>query len=218
MDYAKIELPGTIAGLERLPADLQGLAAESLADLSWTDASLGYHGFGYWPVVDERPALEFGQRYGDPALEADPETRTVRRRWPVVAVEAAELAELQAEQLRQSAARIAARRYDAEVAGIQWQGYGIATDRDSQNKVDKEDRAVDKAMREDGKGWKCRDLSTGQVVFRPTSNAEMQAIAAAVYVYVSACFAREAELLAALAEGTYTDELLAEGWPAQVAG
>ena len=46
----------------------------------------------------------------------------------------------------------------------------------------------------------------------------MQAIAAAVYAYVSACFAREAELLAALAEGTYTDELLVEGWPAQAVG
>ncbi len=213
----RVQIETLTCGPEGVPADLQGLAAESLADLSWTDTSLGYHGFGYWPVMDERPALAFGQRHGDPVLEADPETRTVRRRWPVVAVEAAELAELQAEQLRQSAARIAARRYDAEVAGIQWQGYGIATDRDSQNKVDKEDRAVDKAMREDGRGWKCLDLSTGQVGFRPTTNAEVQAIAAAVYAYVSACFAREAELLAALADGTYTDEMLAEGWPAQAA-
>lgn len=108
---------------------------------------------------------------------------------------------------------IAAARYEREVAGIVWQGYGIATDRESQDKVDKEDRAVDKGMRADGKGWKCFDLSAGQVVFRPTSNAELQAIAAAVYDYVSACFAREAALLAAIKDGTFHDGMLAEGWP-----
>ena len=214
----RVDLKTHECGPEGLPADLQGLASESLADLSWTDASLGYHGFGYWPVVDERPALEFGQRYGDPALEADPETRTVRRRWPVVAVEAAELAELQAEQMRQSAARIAARRYDAEVAGTQWQGYGIATDRESQAKLTQEALAVERAKRTDGAGWKCRDLATGQGVFRATSNAEISALADAVYGYVAACYAREAELLAAVAEGTYTDGMLAEGWPVQEVG
>ncbi len=122
------------------------------------------------------------------------------------------------QELLNAASAIAARRYAAEVAGIQWQGYGIATDRDSQDKVDKEDRAVDKGMREDGKGWKCLDLATGQVGFRPTTNAEMQEIAAAVYAYVSSCFAREGELLAALADGTYTDDMLADGWPSQAMG
>lgn len=170
-----------------------------VVELTDTDPAGRYHPDMKWVACPAEAAV--GDGY-------DGEAFTSGAGLPAPAATPAELA----------AAAIATRRYTAEVAGIQWQGYGIATDRDSQNKVDKEDRAVDKAMREDGKGWKCLDLSTGQVVFRPTSNVEMRAIAAAVYAYVSACFAREAELLAALAEGTYTDEMLAEGWPAQVAG
>lgn len=32
-----------------LPDELQGLADESLADLSWSDVSLGYQGYGFFP-------------------------------------------------------------------------------------------------------------------------------------------------------------------------
>lgn len=35
-----------------LPADLDGLAEADLADLDWTDDSLGYRGFGFVPLVD----------------------------------------------------------------------------------------------------------------------------------------------------------------------
>ncbi len=35
-----------------LPADLRGLADESLADLDWTDVVLGYRGLGFIPVID----------------------------------------------------------------------------------------------------------------------------------------------------------------------
>lgn len=35
-----------------LPADLQGLATETLTDLEWTAEELGYRGFGFVPVVD----------------------------------------------------------------------------------------------------------------------------------------------------------------------
>ena len=45
-DATEIGAPGP------LPADLDGLAAESLADLDWTDEALGYRGFGFVPVVD----------------------------------------------------------------------------------------------------------------------------------------------------------------------
>lgn len=109
---------------------------------------------------------------------------------------------------------IAARRYQAEVAGIVWNGYGISTDREAgQAKIDKEDRAVDQGLRADNSGWKCLDLKTGQIVFRPTSNAEIKQIAAAVYRHVAGCYAREAELLAALEAGTLTDDMLDQGWP-----
>jgi len=110
-------------------------------------------------------------------------------------------------------ALIAARRYTAEVAGTVWLGFGIATDRESQNKVDQELRAVERGLREDGAGWKCLDLATGLVGFRPTSNAEVAAIAGAVYRHVSGCFKREDASLATVRVGNYSAELLAEEWP-----
>lgn len=111
-------------------------------------------------------------------------------------------------------AAVASRRWHREVAGIVWNGYGIATDRESQDKIVQETRAIDRALRVDGKGWKCLDLATGIVVFRSTTNAEMMAIADAVYDYVSACFAREEALLSEIAAGTYDPAMLETGWPA----
>jgi len=110
-------------------------------------------------------------------------------------------------------ATVAARRYQAEIAGIAWQGHGIATDRESQQKMSDERNAVKDGLRPDGKGWKCLDMATGVTVFRPTSNAEILELTAAAYHHVSACFDREASLLAAIADGTYTAAMLEEGWP-----
>lgn len=110
-------------------------------------------------------------------------------------------------------AAIAARRWQAEVAGITWNGYGIATDRESQDKIVQETRAIDRGLRVEGKGWKCLDLAAGIVVFRSTTNAEMMAIADAVYDYVSACFAREEVLLSEIAAGAYDPAMLETGWP-----
>jgi hypothetical protein len=112
-----------------------------------------------------------------------------------------------------SAADIASRRYQAETAGFTWNGYYIATDRESQAKIDTEDRAIDRGLRADGKGWKCIDLTTNQIVFRATTNAEMHDLATASYAYVSACFDREAVLLDQLSAGTLTPDMLDQGWP-----
>ena len=108
---------------------------------------------------------------------------------------------------------IASRRFKAEESGTTWNGYGIATDRSSQNKITQEDIAVNRGLRADGSGWKCLDLSTGVIVFRPTSNAEIQQLSAAVYLHVSSSFKREEELLAAVADGSITAEMLEVGWP-----
>lgn len=116
-------------------------------------------------------------------------------------------------ELEAHRATVAARRYQAETAGIAWQGFGIATDRESQQKMSDERNAVKDGLRADGKGWKCLDLATGVTVFRPTSNAEILDLTATAYRYVSDCFAREEELLAALAAGTYSEDQLEIGWP-----
>lgn len=108
---------------------------------------------------------------------------------------------------------IAAERYNREISGITWNGYGIATDRESQQKMSDERSVVKDGLRTDGKGWKCLDLESGVATFRPTTNAEILEITEAAYRYVSTCFDREGELLQAVEGGSYTDSMLSEGWP-----
>lgn len=112
-----------------------------------------------------------------------------------------------------TAETIADRRYQAEVAGIAWQGYGIATDRESRALIDQEMLAIDRGTRADGEGWKCLDTSTGSVVFWKASNADFEAMGLAVRLHVRACFDREEELLEALADDTFTPEMMDQGWP-----
>lgn len=45
-----------------LPAEIRNLADESLADLSWADAALGFHGQGFFPASRQISALAFKQR------------------------------------------------------------------------------------------------------------------------------------------------------------
>lgn len=113
-------------------------------------------------------------------------------------------------------ATIAAERYRHEISGIVWGGYGIATDRESQQKMSDERSAVKDGLRTDGKGWKCLDLESGLATFRPTSNAEIMEITEAAYRYVSACFDRESELVAAVEDGSYSETMLDEGWPQRI--
>lgn len=105
-------------------------------------------------------------------------------------------------------AAIAARRFDAEVAGISVAGVPVYTDRTTQNKLT---AAAFRALRnpEYTVDWKC---TNGSFI---TLNAEqITAIADAVGDYVQACYTREGELVAAFNDGSYTDAMLEEGWPA----
>lgn len=103
---------------------------------------------------------------------------------------------------------IAARRFTAEVAGITVAGVPVYTDRTTQNKLT---AAAFRALRdpEYTVDWKC---TNGSFI---TLNAEqITAIADAVGDYVQACYTREGELVAAFNDGTYTEAMLEEGWPA----
>lgn len=111
------------------------------------------------------------------------------------------------------AALIADRRYRAEIAGFPWNGFGIDTERDSQAKISSSWSAARDGFRGDGSVWKCLDLATGQIVSRPTTNAEMIDIGQQAYRYVQACYDREGTLLEAAAGGTVTTDMLEEGWP-----
>ncbi|MCV6429375.1 DUF4376 domain-containing protein [Pseudomonas aeruginosa] len=104
-------------------------------------------------------------------------------------------------------ALIAARRYQAETAGIIVNGMALPTDRDSQALVT--GAALAAWMDQDYTcQWKTADgfvaLAAQQII----------ALASAMRAHVQACFDREAALLDALAAGTYTDEQLDQGWPA----
>ncbi|MGH8334853.1 MAG: DUF4376 domain-containing protein [Pseudomonas fluorescens] len=107
----------------------------------------------------------------------------------------------------QKISTIAARRYIAETAGITAGGVFIDTGRDSQALVT---GATLSAMLDSTYvcNWKA---PTG---FIPLDAPTLIAIAQTMRAHVQACFDREAGLLAALADGTFTDVMLGEGWPA----
>jgi len=104
-------------------------------------------------------------------------------------------------------ALIASRRYDAETAGIDLMGMHIDTGRDSQALIT---GATVQAMLDPSYAlrWKTVagfvDLTAEQII----------AVATAARGHVQACFNREAELLDALAAGTFTPDMLDQGWPA----
>jgi hypothetical protein len=103
-------------------------------------------------------------------------------------------------------ALIASRRYDAETAGIELMGMHIDTGRDSQALIT---GAALAAMRDPA--YVCRWKTAGGFV---ELNAEqLTAVADTVRAHVQACFDREADLLAALEAGTFTESMLEEGWP-----
>jgi len=102
---------------------------------------------------------------------------------------------------------IAATRYGHETAGITVSGVPIDTGRDSQALIAGAalSAVIDNTY-----------VCTWKTVNGPVSLTATQliGIATAVRAHVQACFDRESVLLAAVADKTYTDAMLAEGWPA----
>lgn len=66
-----IKIQNNTATREPIPVFLQGLAPESLADLSWTDPALGVSDCKWLPEVDQSPALQQYERYGEETLTVD---------------------------------------------------------------------------------------------------------------------------------------------------
>lgn len=103
-------------------------------------------------------------------------------------------------------AAIAARRYQAETAGITFSGMPLATDRDSQGLIN---GAALSAYTD--ATYVCRwKTDAGFVTLDATT---LKAVAKAIRDHVQACFDREAVLLSAVSAGTYTDSMLEQGWP-----
>jgi hypothetical protein len=157
---------------------------------------------GYAVVAEtERPV-------GDVVTEGQPEQRdgVWYQTWEVREFTAEELAEREQQQRDQMTQLIADRRWQAEVAGIDVGGMHIDTGRDSQALIT---GATVQAMLDPNYSlrWKTVagfvDLTAEQII----------GVATAVRAHVQASFNREAELLEALEAGTFTPEMLEEGWP-----
>ncbi|WP_447745129.1 DUF4376 domain-containing protein [Pseudomonas nicosulfuronedens] len=103
-------------------------------------------------------------------------------------------------------ALIAARRYQAEIAGILVNGMQLDTGRDSQALVTGAALAalIDSAYTCQ---WKTAEgfveLDADQII----------AMSSAMRAHVQECFDREAELHTYLAAGTFVESMLNEGWP-----
>ena len=101
-------------------------------------------------------------------------------------------------------------RYRKEVVGITWtdsQGstFTFTTDAISQGKFAAARIAADNGVRSDTSVWKCVD-SSGNIVFRPTTNAELIEISNLVYAHVQKCYDAEASVSEkAVAEDFTTD-------------
>jgi hypothetical protein len=101
---------------------------------------------------------------------------------------------------------IAGRRWEVEVGGIVVAGLTIATD--DRSKLLINGAAVEAMLDPDYQmQWKTPDG------FVELSGSQVLAIARAVRAHVQACFDREAELLAELEAGTFTEAMLDQGWP-----
>ena len=101
-----------------------------------------------------------------------------------------------------------------EQAGFVWKGVFIDTTEASYTKILGGRAAAKDELRTDGDIWKCGDPETGEVIYRATSNEEMIEIGDLAFKMVQDCFNRESALVAAVKDGSYTDAMLYEGWPA----
>lgn len=104
-------------------------------------------------------------------------------------------------------ALIASTRFDHEVAGTVVNGLSVSTDRTTQNKLTgaalQANRNADYTV-----DWKLSDGS-----FVALTSSAILALSDGVCNYVQACYSREAVLLAALSNGSFTEAMLREGWP-----
>lgn len=104
---------------------------------------------------------------------------------------------------------ISDRRYIAEISGVTVGGISVYSDRTTQNKLT---AVAVRAMRNPDYTvfWKTLDGS-----FVNLTAPLILFIADTVGDYVQACYTREGVLSMAVADGTYTDAMLEQGWPSR---
>lgn len=103
-------------------------------------------------------------------------------------------------------AAIAARRYQEETKGTDMNGTGTSTSRESQSLIT--GAALQATI--DSTYTCCWKTASG---FIDLSAQQILNLATAVRAHVQACFDREAVLLDAVTAGTFTPDMLEQGWP-----
>lgn len=81
-----IKVQNNVATREAVPAFLQGLAPESLADLSWVDQSMGVSDCAWWPEEYVHTSIGVNEKYGDEVLTVDVARKVVVVTRPVIAL------------------------------------------------------------------------------------------------------------------------------------
>lgn len=104
------------------------------------------------------------------------------------------------------AEQISSRRFIAEVSGTIFDGVSFETTRDSQSLI----AGAALAAVIDPK-YSCNWKSGGEFIHLDSS--QLIGAASAVRLHVQSCFDREKELLSAINDGVFTEEMLGEGWP-----
>jgi hypothetical protein len=104
---------------------------------------------------------------------------------------------------------VAAERFRRESVGVEVDGMQIETTRDSQALI--ASTGLSAILDPE---YRCNFKTLNGFV--EIGAEQILAIAKAVRAHVQACFDRELELLRAIEVGSYTDEMLKEGWPVSV--
>lgn len=198
--YAQIENDAIV----RYPVSLsQVLTSNPNVSLSSAPAFEDLAMLGYAVVAEtERPA-------GDVVTEGQPEQRdgVWYQTWEVREFTMEEQAERDAQLRAELAQQIADRRWQAETAGIDVASMRVETDDRSKLLINGAalESMLDPAY---AMQWKT------PAGFVELDSAKVLAVARAVRAHVQECFNREAELLEALEAGTFTPDMLDQGWPA----
>lgn len=93
----------------------------------------------------------------------------------------------------------AEKRWEVEISGVIWNGYTVATDRDSQGKLMAEFIAINAGLRTDPSGWK---MKSGEFVL--LTNAEMLNVIVTARTHISNAFEKERQILDEIEAGTIT--------------
>lgn len=112
-----IKVQNNTPSREPLPVFLQGLAPESLQNLSWTDPALGVQDCAWYPEEDQSEPLGEYEEYGEETLTIDTERNVVISSKAIVAMSAEKIAQI---ETNKAAAKQARREsLAAQIAALQ---------------------------------------------------------------------------------------------------